>query len=305
MASSSLSSSSSSNYVITSKTIIIDSKDRDMQLFPDAASYELPLLEEIQDVTTLELLSADVPMASYIVTTHNNQIVVTCDASPIAYIAYLDVGDYTPMELAQEVQAKLNIAVSSLDLNLFRVTYATRTDNYIVRCKRPFALYFEDPRKRGYPMPNGAARVLGFGAHTYASHTSIADDALYPQCIQAPFRRDFTSDRYAILHIDPAYVNYNPMNNAIDKSFAIIPRDSMSCNITSNETNKKEFKPPVAKFAKVRITFLDTYGEPYDFQNRDHRLELRFSSIRQKKYTQQTGITPYIIAPFEGILSER
>lgn len=299
-------SAPSSDFTFTSKTIVVDSRDRDMQLFPDAAKYEISLLEEIQDVTSLELLTCDVPMVTYTVTEFNNALRVSFPGFPAAVAAALDVGDYSAADLAAEVQAKLCAAALAFsdvtDASLFRVEYVARTDNYVVRCKRPFSLAFDDaPKRAGYFAPTTCARLLGFGPATYESQGAAAEDALFTHRVRAPFRRDFTSDRYAILHIEPAYVNYNALNGAIDKSFAIIPRDSTASNLMCDETRRKDFKPPVARFSKVRIAFLDSAGRPYNFHNRDHRLELRFTSIRQKKYTQQTQL----LASFEGIVSER
>ena len=289
-------STNASNFTLTTKCVVIDSRDRDMRLFPSVAQYDVSLDEEIQDVTALELIAADVPMVSYTVTPKNNSLVLAAfDAAPTNATVALDVGDYTAATLATELEARLCATVPAVP-DAFRVMYRTRLDNFEVRCKRPCVLAFavESPHKVTY-APRSAARLLGFGAATYAS-VSAPDPGNpgYPHVITSVFRCDLTTDRYAILNIDPAHVNYGPTNTAIDQSFAIVPRTSCSANLSCDETRKKVFRPPIARFGKLRISFTDADGDPYDFHNRDHRIELRFTMIKQKKYSQ------HLFAPFES-----
>lgn len=284
------------------KTVIVDSRDRDHQLFPNPAKYEITMDEELQDVTTLELVGAELPMISYLVGPKNSAVHFAHGAAAIAAgtvsVAVLRTGDYTPHELATEVQRGLTSALG--DVNAVRVNYLPRLDNYEIRSKQKLALYFADKSKPGRWAPATAARLLGFGMAAYESAPDAATDPLFAEAVSSAFRRDFESDRYAILHIDPAYVNYSSTNTAVNKSFAIIPKKSIDMNLCAEQIRTKQFRPPVPKLAKLRITLLDPTGDLYELHNRDHRFELRFTSIRQKKYTQQQF--PY---SFEGIVSEK
>jgi hypothetical protein len=301
----------------TSKDVIIDSRDRDAKLFPSPSQYEISLHEDLQDVLALELITADVPMSSYIVNSGNCGMptLTMFDSVPTSTSAVnMPTGDYTPAELALEVQAVLNsssIAPPSAPSTPFRVSYVSRTDNYMIQCKRTFALTFSDNNKHNSNATSNAtiARLLGFvPGSRVSSALDAAADPLYPHVIASPHRRDFDVDRFCILRVEPAYVNINPVNPALDKSFAVIPGSSTRRNVGAaiNEPQRKVFKPPLAKFSKLRISFVDGSGKPYDFHNRDHLLQFRFQLIRQKKYTQQQSSISNIPfgQQFEGIPSE-
>jgi hypothetical protein len=283
---------------------VVDSRDRDVTLFPDPAKYEVNLLEDIHDVTSLELLAADVPMMSYHVTAENRELPFE-DSTRSTGAAMLELGDYaSPEDMARQIQDALNALL--LQLNSpgaqMRVAYVPRTDNYTFRRSgAPFSLRFD----KSSQAQSNAARLLGFAP--WLSYASTLDVATGDHVLRAPWRRDVTRDRYAVLHIEPAYVVHNAQTPALDKSFAIVPYDRNTINIYLDGGRRKDFKPPLARFTKVRISFLTRGGKPYDFHGRDHRLELRFTSIRQKKYTQQIygGGQPRLVAPFEGIISEQ
>jgi hypothetical protein len=285
-------------FAFNTTAVIIDSRDRDLHLFPNPSRYDVTLDEEIQDVTSVELMCADVPMVSYTVSARNNEITLT-SSSGSTVVVQIDIGTYTKEELASAVQSALN-AVPTLSAS-FEVVYNARLDNYDLYSDAAFSLTFG--AQIGNTVKYNArtsARLLGFGPRQYAS-VVVSTLPQFPHVVRAPHRCDLDTDRYAVLHIEPAYVNYSTVNNTVlNKSFAILPRSSHALNLRVDESRMKTFKPPLAKFSKMRVTFYDPQGELYDFQNRDHRLEFRFTVIRQKKYSQQK-----IYSPFEGTISDR
>lgn len=282
-------------FVYKSTTVIVDSRDRDVAIFPNPASYDISIDEELQDVTTLELVGAEVPMVAYLVSSNKNDRFyfswTGSQVPPQDTQVVIRAGDYSPAELASEIQSVMNAAAS--DAGAFRASYVSRTDNFQIRSKQPFSLRFEGGA--------GISRLLGFaGNASIASVADVATDPLYSACVSSTYRRDFESNRYAVLHIEPAYVNYSSCNTTINKSFAIIPRKGTDMNLCAEHLRSKTFNPPIPKFAKLRISIYDRDGQLYDMQNRDHRLELRFTCIRQKKYTQQK--LQYL---FDGIVSDK
>jgi hypothetical protein len=283
-----------STFSVVTKTVIVDSRDRDMGLFPNPAQYDIPLDEEIQDVASLELIGAEIPMISYLITKRNCTLPFMTSAGP-ERVAALRLGDYSADELAQEVQSAMATALK--DSQAVRVRYVPRLDNYEIRAKTQLTLKFA--ASMGSKTATTCHRLLGFGMKDYASTADALGDPLFPEVILSEYRKDFETDRYAVLHIDPAYVNHNAINDTVNKSFAIIPRSARTMNLCAEEQRTKTFRPPIPRFTKLRIKLLDFTGDLYDLHNRDHRLELRFSCIRQKKYTQQQ-----FAFPFEGIVSE-
>lgn len=276
-------------YSYKTKDVVIDSSDRNTGLFPDPQAYEIQLDEEIQDVTSLELVGADVPFPEYLVNQRNKvfQCRLNGGASEAVVLA---AGDYDAVNLAAEVQGALN----AISPNAFSVRYIARTDAYQIACRSPFSLKFP----QGVASP---ARLLGHPAGVeIAAQFDASVDPIFTHHVTSKYRRDFQADRYLVLHIEPAYAKYNPQNTAINKSFAIVPVNIDSMNVRSKNAHIKRFNPPVMKFSKIKVRFVTRDNQPYNFHGRDHRLELRFTSIRQKKYALEMTI-----APFEGIVSEK
>ena len=69
----------------------------------------------------------------------------------------------------------------------------------------------------------------------------------------------------------------------LNKSFAMIPKMYQNLSIADSAKYKKNFSPPIPKLAKLRIKFFDRFGNPYDFQNVDHRFELLITSAKQRR----------------------
>jgi hypothetical protein len=56
-------------------------------------------------------------------------------------------------------------------------------------------------------------------------------------------------------------------------------------NISAAPELIKIFSPPIPRLTKLVITFLDRYGNPYDFCNMEHRFEILVKSHKQaRKY---------------------
>ena len=113
--------------------------------------------------------------------------------------------------------------------------------------------------------------------------------SILPNVVIAPFRRDFRSDRYVILKITPNAELLTSVSQPINRTFAIIPRGSAGdLNVNNNtqaDAYEKRWNPPIERIAKMNISFTDAYGNPYDFQNQDHRLEFLFECVGHMKPT--------------------
>ena len=56
----------------TFSTLIIDSRDRNYNIYPNANDYTIDLDEVYQDVLSIELVSAKVPFSNYLINSTNN-----------------------------------------------------------------------------------------------------------------------------------------------------------------------------------------------------------------------------------------
>jgi len=116
--------------------------------------------------------------------------------------------------------------------------------------------------------PKTAAVLLGFDNKNYASDATGA--------VVAPFRKNFNKERYIGLSVSRAEYTYGTSAN-IDRIFAIIDDKENSLNDDHKSDTIKIFEPPLNSLRKLQIAFVDYYGNQYDFQNQDHRLELEFT----------------------------
>lgn len=94
--------------------------------------------------------------------------------------------------------------------------------------------------------------------------------------IQAPFRKNLRKDRYIVLNINNAEINYG-VSTVLDRSFCIINSKDCSLNNEYKFDAIKNYEPPLNSLKRLQISIYDYDGNLYDFQNQDHRLELEFS----------------------------
>ena len=237
--------------------IVVDSKDRDLGLFPSPNKYTINFDDEVTDIVSAQLLNAYIPTPIYLINSNFNSFM--CNNM----IIKLTIGDYDPNELAAEITNQL----SSQEIIC---TYTRSLDNYIFVRSVPFTLDFTNP--------NSITRVLGFKNKQYASQP----DGDNSYVINSEFKKDFDSNNYAIMYIEQFDINKSS-SSILNKSFAIIPNKNDKVNFSDEKIITKFFAPPLGKLDKLRIKFFDRFGNPYDFQNMDHRFEILLKSHKQRR----------------------
>lgn len=254
--------------------LVVDSRERNISLFPNPNNYEINLLEDVQNVVHMSLITAEFPFDSYLINNNNNMLYLAYNDQ--VYPIIIETGNYTETELASELTTKLNNAIGSTD---FVVEYVPRKDNFIFRCKNLFGLVFRGEafnhafnysRDTAYPEKS-IGRVIGFGINNYVS-VSIASVDAFVHVVNSEFKKNFEKDDYIILKIDAAEINKST-SDSINNSFAVISRNKLTSVFEENAYHKN-FKPPISKLPKLKFRLLDYYGNLYDFQNKDHKLEL-------------------------------
>lgn len=249
--------------------VVIDSKDRNISLFPNPNNYEVNLEDEIEDVLNAQLLNIDIPLSSYMINSIYNSFEVAYDAGAYQTVS-LAPGDYDVQSFITEVKSKLNALFSKS----FDVEYDPRKDNFVLKSTSAFTLRFSDM----------TCRFFGFdkGIEYTSSESGVSP---LTNVLQAPFRKDFKYNNYIVMTIDQFDINKSN-NNRLNKSFAIITNNYSAMNISDDPQIKKHFSPPLARLTKLRIKFFDRFGNPYDFSNMDHHFELLFESFKQKRKYQ-------------------
>ena len=80
------------------RQIVIDSRDRDYLKYPDSNKYRVEITEEFRDVTSLELILAQIPNTFYNISEINNSFYIS-EGSEHIYTIKIPVGQYNNQQL--------------------------------------------------------------------------------------------------------------------------------------------------------------------------------------------------------------
>lgn len=238
--------------------VVIDSRDRDLILYPNPNKYVINLETDVLEVTTGEVIIKDIPMSMYLINVYNNTFTVIL-SSGTRIDAVLPQGNYTPTTMRTTLETVMGPN--------FSVLYDSFADKFIVQSNvSEFTISFEENKD--------LSLILGFNV----VNTSVN------KTIVAPFRVNFAVNKYIVMRIGQFTIN-NSSNPVLHKSTALISDTDVKI-LRSIQPIKKYFNPPIARLVKLDISFTDYYGNPYDFQNQDHRLEVMLESRKNlTKYT--------------------
>ena len=245
--------------------LVIDSRVRDVSLFPNPNDYEVPFEDDINDVISAQLVYIDVPFVNYLINKYFNQLLVSIGGTD--YTVTLMTGDYTDATLLTELQNQLDVSLGS---GTITVVYVARTDSYSFSSVNPFTFKFVGQQ-------NTLAMLLGFDrSKNYNSSGSG------PYTLASSFRRNLNYNNYIIMDMDQFDV-LKSIDRDLNRSFAMIPRIYDNLNLSDKPKYVKYFSPTIPRLNKLRVRFYDRYGNPYDFQNQDHRFEIEVKSFKQKR----------------------
>lgn len=249
--------------------VVVDSRVRNKNLFPNPNSYEIPFEDDINDVKTAKLIYMDIPMSLYLINENFNTIYFNINS--ISYMATIPTGNYNATELASEMQTQMNAITTSASVaTSFTVTYNTRLDKFTFSSTLlAFSLLFAN-------NPRNLASLLGF-SDIKAQYTSDIN-----RDITSEFRINLNYNNYIIMDIEQ-FDMLKSIDRDLNKSFAMIPSSSTNLNIIDELNIIKHFSPSIPRLNKLRVRLYDRFGNPYDCQNMDHRFEITFTSFKQKR----------------------
>lgn len=246
--------------------VIIDSRVRNTNLFPNPNDYEVPFEDDINDVITAELLYIDIKFTAYTINQYFNKLVINYGGTDHNII--LDTGDYDNTTLKAEIQSKMDTALGS---GVVTISDLTKRGGYTFTSASVFTLKFAQ-------QTNTIGLLLGFrDTKDYlASGTG-------PYTVDSEFRKNFEYNNYIIMDIEQ-FDLLKSIDKNLNKTFAIISNNNVNIANFSDSTNYiKKFSPPIPRLNKLRIRLYDRFGNNYDCQNMDHRFELSIKSHRQHR----------------------
>ena len=253
---------------------VIDSRDRNTNIWKTPSNYEIHLDEHMTDIQSMELLNIEVPFVKYLINKYNNKLYYNDK------FIELDIGDYDGDSLANEISEKCRDDGIECKYNSDGKTnkFSFKSASLIIYKFKGFDVKIDSTDVRKTMLKSTLGRILGFEADDYEVSGGME--------FFAPYKSNLLQDNYMILTIEKAKVNVSP-SMSIHSSFAVINKnsDNLIKSNQSSEMNVKRFNPPIALLTKLRLKFKDYDGNLYDFQNHDHKLELQFTCFKQtRKY---------------------
>lgn len=226
------------NYLLDRKLVSIHTEDRDITKYPNNNNFAVELPEDMINIQSMRLVQIDLPRNQYTFTNDNQNTKLAFDVRPDIssssispqseksilqnkydqtvpgnlYEIEIDEGFYTPQELANEIQTKMNVIVqdyaisqgvlttdASFNYNHFEILYDKPKDKVIFSNDRDeFTIYFNYEhtynnicigQKTAFTLPIywGLGYYLGFERDAYTS-TAYNEFYLewYPSASQAP-----------------------------------------------------------------------------------------------------------------------
>lgn len=240
--------------------LVIDSRDRDMKIYPNPNQYSIDLETDVLEVTSAEIVNNEVDVSLYTVHLYNNTFTLK-DSNNNSKIVVLNQGNFDATTILPNIANSLGTD--------YTATYDAVKDIISINTSIPnkeFTLEFYNN--------SDICLILGFiGGIPYSSTNGV---------LTAPFRTNFGISRYVVMNIAQFTIN-NSANSVIHKSTAIFSKFHIMKSIIPI---KKYFNPPIARLLKISIWFTDYYGNPFDFQNKDHRIEILLESKKMlSRYT--------------------
>lgn len=287
-------------------TLYVDSRQRDVKLYPSGNSYTLFLQSPVHNVSQVDLISAKIPNTMYNLTTNSN--VLKFDSLFGSSNFALNSGFYSTDSLVDtfnNTNQVSNVAMSYLEAegkfiftgNLASVTTQTQEIAEIIGL--PLGTTASSPI-----ATNAVYQGLYPNANAYVVSSNIVslevNDYIWLDIEE--FRTPFTTDARKLI-LNPQGV-YTTTSNTSARSFAIIPMDVPSGGIKSfKEANDYPvyvaFPSRLDSLDRLTISWLDRNGKPLDFHGLDvNSFTLRLHTVHVPDEVERPVSLPPPV-PFE------
>lgn len=297
--------------------VLVDSRDRDRTRYPSANSYSVNVPEDVRDVVSVELISYDVPFCDYNITEKNNVLYTAYkQEGETEYEAteriVVPPGKYTPEQLAKALNNGTNYDTHPTDRSPF-VDFNHDMDRVdplfmdVVASRHhhiPIAFWYDEKTLKMYIRfecfesaegggvvhrghvklmfgePKSIGATLGYRSEdVFVYHRSEA----YIPPLVPDHPVDLRPDNYIVLYLEAAK-RLMSTNHKTHQAFATIRRnnDQNGAYVLSPSVRKR-FSAALPSLKQIKLSFKTHDGSLYDFQNKDHTLELVYVCYKQTR----------------------
>ena len=250
------------------KLLIIDSSARNISHFPSPNKYDVTLTDDYEDVAEITLRSASIPFSQQLINSNNQTFVLTMLATD--YTINISNGTYTNSSFPTALKSALDGAQTGK-------TFTVAID----AISGVLSISTNDSTDFSFTIISSSlAHVLGVLKNTAYSSTTGS--------FTGPYRTSFSGVNKLFVHMEhPSGDSLRSPSLGADRAFAMIEKgasDKATYVGYDLPFYKKIFNPPLARFNKISLKFIDIDNNLYDFQNQDHTLVISMHCVNPKKY---------------------
>lgn len=151
------------------KTFIIDSRNRDIQQYPNPSNYKYHLDEPIKNASSIELISYYMPEFIYTINNNNNNIIIKIDSK--FYYIDVPIGIYSSgCKLSKAINSQLKI-MKIQDIYTEYIIHL-RKILFILKNNIEIEIIFQREKSTEYNK-NSIGYVLGFLPKTYTNYIGL------------------------------------------------------------------------------------------------------------------------------------
>ena len=241
-------------------TIYIDSRDRNVNSYPDSNNFSIDLTEDFRDVISAEVVGLEMRKSEYLINEDNKTIYYTNGSGE--QTATVAEGNYDETNINGIIDA----------LNDFTSTYNSTTKKFTLTAQNG-ALSIDFSK-------GNLADILGFTrkVHTFGGSPLVSDKFA-----------DLDGEPYVLLRIED-FDNTSGSNSGHNGCMVRIPLVDVTFNNTVRMRSSdfgikahKLFEPVIPRLTKLRIQLTKRDGSPY----RNNRSDFVFTIVLTTRF--QTG----------------
>lgn len=277
---------------VSETVLYVDSRQRDVTLFPSGNSYTLFLQTPIRNVTRVGLMTAKIPNTMYNLNQSANVLRVVTTTGVVSNV-FFNHGFYSTTSLATVMNTQLsNVSTSYIDSEGVFLIYGNVAQCTTLTQEFAQLIGFPFGSSTVYPMSaNREYNSMFPTSNAYAVSQSIVslEPNDYVWLDIEEFRTPFTTDaRQLVLNQQGVYTT---SGNTSARSFALIPMDVPSGGIKSYKEASDypihvEFPSRIDSLDRLTISWLDRNGNVLDF----HGLDMNSFTLRV--HTETVPIEP-------------
>jgi hypothetical protein len=251
--------------------IVIDSKDRDVSIYPNPADYVIRLPTVFHRVKYIEFMSLQLTRTEPTVHSGNQQFLYTVNGTD--YTITLPMNDYTFGDqdcLVRAVKKALRQVQSTVQVS--------RTDRMLFQISDqvPFSITVNESTAKLLGLP--WSPTLNDPLQTFTATLDAGAGPGTTYTLRGTRMMDLTGIPYLILYIND-YTRVISPSNPLNRAYMIIPMESrryMERFIVSNDEKEKKSRFKLMDqqrtLSQFRIRFTRPDGSLYDFNGMDHHL---------------------------------